>query len=609
VVFQFSARPDPIANPSYNYNNGPEFGASGRVLIPFGSNFTRAQIAAKIKDAIDFARSHKATAKANDRDSRLNVTATIGTDAEGQPIVTVSGPTVVLDGFKDMEHARLNAQLVVDPGAVIKLRSATIEAMMGGGLIAEGSKTAPVVFTSMYDDRYGAGGTFDTNNDGTIAEAELSKVRPDWAGMYFWPGSTLSLDWARVSYGGGVSASAGGSVYYDVVEVREATARITNSTFQWNDAHGTGTDDRNGRGVADPATIFVRGAQPVIVYNTFLNNTGAVVSIDVNAMKAAVTPDWGRSIPYFDVTSEDNSGGIRHEQLRTPMAPFYQFNDNAGPLVRLNQYNQNLINGMIVRGGTVTTEDVWDDTDIVHVIYSEIIVDNQYSGSGIRLQSSANESLVIKLSARQPDGSTNNYVGFTVRGTPNDITDRIGGTLQVLGQGTHPVVFTSLADDTVGAGFIPGVARLPQTDTNGDGLHTLASDPLSPQPGQWRSIRIEKYSNDRNVATVIETEPPADATAAQSNDTKDTKQVIGYLAPNLSSGDDVYRLGFQVNGHIRDDEPGDVDVYSFKGTPGTQVWIDVDRTQFAMDTVVELLDSRFTVVAWSDDSGGPSTPD
>ena len=167
--------------------------------------------------------------------------------------------------------------------------------------------------------------------------------------------------------------------------------------------------------------------------------------------------------------------------------------------------------GMAIRSGVLTTQSVWDDTDIVHVVYNQIIIDNSYGGSGLRLESTPDESLVIKLSGAS--------AGFTVRGTPNDTADRIGGTLQVLGQGTHPVVFTSLSDDTVGAGFIPGVARTPQTDTNGDGSLT------SPSPGNWQGIRIEKYSNDRNVAVVNETEPSADATAAQSNDAKATAQV------------------------------------------------------------------------------------
>ena len=46
----------------------------------------------------------------------------------------------------------------------------------------------------------------------------------------------------------------------------------------------------------------------------------------------------------------------------------------------------NGINGMVVRGGTLTTETIWDDTDIVHVLYDEIVVPNFDTFGGIRLR-------------------------------------------------------------------------------------------------------------------------------------------------------------------------------------------------------------------------------
>ena len=46
----------------------------------------------------------------------------------------------------------------------------------------------------------------------------------------------------------------------------------------------------------------------------------------------------------------------------------------------------------------------------------------------------------------------------------------------------------------------------------------------------------------------------------------------------------------------------DVDVYSFQGDGGTEVWIDIDRTTTALDTVIELIDSSGVVIARSDNS-------
>ncbi|GIX00192.1 MAG: hypothetical protein KatS3mg111_3524 [Pirellulaceae bacterium] len=66
-----------------------------------------------------------------------------------------------------VKRPRLDASLVVDPGTVVKLEAARIEATFGATILAEGTDGMPVVFTSRLDDTVGAGGTFDTNNNGS----------------------------------------------------------------------------------------------------------------------------------------------------------------------------------------------------------------------------------------------------------------------------------------------------------------------------------------------------------------------------------------------------------------------------------------------------------
>src|SRR5690606_11479507 len=118
-----------------------------------------------------------------------------------------------------------------------------------------------------------------------------------------------------------------------------------------------------------------------------------------------------------------------------------EYANNFGPLVRNNRMAGNEFNGMEIRGGALTTETVWDDTDIVHIVRDEIIVPNLHTYGGLRLQSSGRESLVVKL-----DGQN---AGFTADGTEADIDDRIGGTLEILGTPGRPVVLTSLFDNSV----------------------------------------------------------------------------------------------------------------------------------------------------------------
>ncbi|MEO2018808.1 MAG: hypothetical protein ABGZ53_31050, partial [Fuerstiella sp.] len=146
-----------------------------------------------------------------------------------------------------------------------------------------------------------------------------------------------------------------------------------------------------------------------------------------------------------------------------------------------------------------------------------------------------------------------------------------------------------LADDTVGAGF--DLDGFPLTDTNND------ADATSPQPGDWRSVSIEEYAHDRNVGVYVEQEV-ADAAIADSNSI--TPEVVGTLAADQKSGDETLRLGFEIHGTI--DNPGDIDVYSISAVAGSQLWIDIDKSTQALDTVVELLDASGQVLALSDNT-------
>lgn len=722
-------------------------------------------------------------------------------------------------GSDRSETTLTDGRLRIDSGVVVKLGGARIETQISSQFIAEGTQAKPIIFTSIKDDHYGAGGTFDTNRDG----ATSFPAAGDWGGLVFGPASQGSIAQARISYGGGSTPIEGGFDNFNAIEIQQADVRIVNSVLQFN-ADGGGTTDRNGRGSNADATIFVRGAQPIIANNIVRDNGGPVVSINANAMQATPLADWGQATGVLNaVTGADG---------------------NVGPLVRGNRVIANRVNGMEIRGGTLTTETVWDDTDIVHVLFDEIIVPNHQVSSGIRLQSSPTASLTVKL-----EGPT---AGLTASGTPLDIADRIGGTVQIIGQPGFPVVMTSLADDSVGAGFDPD--GLPMNDTNNDATNTFlgtlpnfppATGPLAvtyntngtqlanamllrPLPqgvtiasatytggpnaagtyingdsvalgippqgvilssgdanipatntspgftgvsntpgdpdltilantgrtgpqiptfdasiltitinvaagspirsgafsfqfgsdeypefvnsffpdvfggfinggaptnfvhdskgnlvtinsgffdqdnttgkykieydgltsaltasfplhagtnvlklaiadandrvvdsgvlmsdlrfstqdvgpggttraataGDWRGIKLDQFSNDRNVAEVLETET-ADVGvngANDNNNTPQTAQFLGNLAPDLKSGDDTRRLGFQVNGSIATDHPSDVDVYSFNADSGTEAWVDIDQTSYGLDAMVELVDSNGNVIARATDT-------
>jgi hypothetical protein len=119
------------------------------------------------------------------------------------------------------------------------------------------------------------------------------------------------------------------------------------------------------------------------------------------------------------------------------------------------------------------------------------------------------------------------------------------------------------------------------------------------QPGDWRGIRLETLSNDRNVQIVTENEATT-LGGAGINGSPSTAQNLGRLAANLNSGDENQRLGYEIQGALGGRR--DLDVYSFSAKAGTEVWLDIDRTNSSLDTVIELLDANGNILALSNDS-------
>ena len=263
---------------------------------------------------------------------------------------------------------------------------------------------------------------------------------------------------------------------FNVIEIHQAEARITNSVIE-NNADGFGGPapaNRFGRNPNEDATIFVRGSQPVLIGNIIRDNDAKAITINANSLTGELQDDPGQTTGFLELQGS--------------------FSDNYGPLISGNLIENNPINGMVIRGEVLTTESVWDDTSIAHVLFDQVIVPDQHTYGGLRLQSSPVGSLIVKLEGAADIYDDTVGAGFSATGRQQDIDDRIGGTIHIIGQNDFPVVITSLLDDTVGAGFrVDGEV---QTDTNNDLNLTI------PKPGDWRSIRLDQFANDRNVDIV-----------------------------------------------------------------------------------------------------------
>ena len=604
VTFEFNR----VNVTGQNINNATRAQA-GRVVIDILSNDTLREVVRKTIAAINAVRNNeevmetysgKEYAKyllANQKLSKdqFKISAQTAT-AYASVQLTGSGLRIDIDGV-GLIKSRVSGSVNINPGVIVKANNARIELEMGTQLLAEGTTNQPIIFTSLFDTRFGVGGTFNTSTN-VEGVPNNNAAAGNWAGIIQLQNSNFSLDHAVVAYAGGSSRIEGTLAKFNPIEIHEADARITNTRFEFNAGNqfGSSAADRNGRGAITPAVIYVIGSQPIIVGNEFFANKNnpdrlydpgnlagetrntrnglAVISINANSLSDKSVVDRGRSTGAVD----------RH----------IEYDDNFGPLVRDNRYTDNTINGMIVRGEVLTTESVWDDSDIAHVLFNEILVPNFHSTGGLRLMSDMGSSLVVKLY-----GTAN--AGFTTSGTPMEYDDRIGGSMQVIGVPGYPVIFTSLQDDTVGSGFdIKGQVMYDTNNTarkNSDGTWT---DLSVPQPADWRSIKFERYSHDRNVMVVKEFEKSGDS--KDMNGTPETAQYLGYLAPDMKSGDDKQRLGFEVHGNIRSLAPGEADVYRFTAQTGTEIWVDIDWTGRGLDTVIEIIDADGNILASSDNS-------
>ena len=529
------------------------------------------------------------------RDPAISSLVDNGTSLPGTLSVETSGNV----------RPRFDASLVMDPGLIAKLEGSRIELGHSTQMLAEGVDGGRIVLTSKQDDRFGAGGTFDTNNNGLNGASDARQQ--DWSGIYASPGANLSFDNSVIAYSGGISRLEGTFKAFSPVELQQATARFANTVFEnnGNGMGGQGPIDRLGRPANENypfgnnnsrgSTVFARGTQPIFLNNVFQNNNGTAITIDANSMDAQLRGDLGRQ-----------TGNVDRDKT---------VDWNRGPLFRGNRLFNNSINGLEIRAdaatndrdednlavrdlqrNNLTTDSVWDDTDIVHVLFESVTVGNLQQVGGLRLQSAVNESLVVKMEGQGSNFDQERGTGLIATGNFSSISDRVGGTVQVLGMPGFPVVLTSLRDDGVGAGTQPD--GRPQTDTNNDGIASI------PRTGDWRSLLFDSFSNDRNVATAIETESRT-VVAPGINDSVLSAQFLGALAPDTSTTDENLFLGFTIQGVLS--ESADQDLYSFSGTAGTEVWFDIDYTQVSLDTVIEILNANGDLLARSDDSTAEQT--
>ncbi len=201
--------------------------------------------------------------------------------------------------------------LTLQPGTIVKFRDTGSSLTVNGALIADGTQTAPIIFTSLRDDAYGG----DTDNDDGIYWPEPG----DWYRIYFADPSDDGRNILRhvnVRYGGAQS-----------VYVNSAAPRIISNTIAYAGGHGL---------------YLTNQSNSLVQSNTFLQNGQSGLHLT------------GSSAPT-----------IRDNVFRRNRENAVEMTAESKPRFSGNQAIDNTYNGVKV-SGAVAGATTWDD-DLTYV--------------------------------------------------------------------------------------------------------------------------------------------------------------------------------------------------------------------------------------------------
>jgi len=287
-----------------------------------------------------------------------------------------------------------DAILTIEPGVVIKFKGAGSSLSGSGVIIAKGTESDPIIFTSFNDDSYAG----DTNQNGTTSSPHAG----DWGSVRLVKDGS-KIDWAIVSYGGGDDKRS--NVY-----VKDTSADITHSIIQESKFYGMFLEHASGsltnntiqnnsyQQNSESTGLYAFDGDLVIRGNMFSGNIVGAQFVS------------GGNAHSFQV---ENNNFINNKQEAVSVSTTY-------PRFSGNTATGNGINGTVLRGNV--TEDYSLTPDLPYVVEAYAVV----SGKTLTLM----PGVVIKF---QQGG------GMSVL-----------GALQAKGTEDHPVVFTSFYDDDCG---------------------------------------------------------------------------------------------------------------------------------------------------------------
>jgi len=356
-------------------------------------------------------------------------------------------------------------QLIIEPGVIVKLARG-VRIYVAGSLQVNGNADNGVIFTSLADDAFGG----DTDNN-----ADMVLPSPgDWNGLYFYDSSRddkTTLTYARFRYAG------------DPILLSNAAPTLTNIQLERNNVNGYALSSggwttsrwsnvgnpyvvQNDISVDDMSTLTIEPGVVVKFWRSRLYVSGVLLAqgstdapitftsladdeiggdTDNNADMALPSPGNWNGLYFYD-SSRDDKTTLSYVRFRYAGDPILL--NNAAPTLTNIQLEQNNVNGYALSSGAWTTSR-WSNVGNPYVVQNDVSLDDM---SALTID----PGVVIKF------WRSRLYVS---------------GVLLAQGGEGQPIVFTSLADDTIGG----------DTDNN--------ADAVLPGPGDWNGLYFYNTNN------------------------------------------------------------------------------------------------------------------